>query len=154
VELCLAVVGRVQDAMLGGAIAEYERRARRYWPFTVREVKEASGRSVTPAVTRKLEGERLLASVIGRGELVACDERGAAMTSEAFAAWLGRLRDAAGAVSFVIGGAYGLDDAVRERATRVLSVAPWTLPHEMARLVLSEQLYRAGTLLRGEPYHK
>jgi 23S rRNA (pseudouridine1915-N3)-methyltransferase len=154
VELALAVVGRVSDATLGAAIADYEKRAARYWPLAVREVKEARGRSVAPAVTRRLEGERLLGACLPRGEIVLCDERGQAMTSGDFASWLGRLRDANGAVTFIVGGAYGLDDAVRARATRVLSVAPWTLPHEMARLVLTEQLYRAGTILRGEPYHK
>ncbi len=153
-ELTLAVVGRAHAATLGAAIAEYERRAARYWPLRVREVKEAGGRSVTPAVTRRAEGERLLEAWPGRGELIACDERGATMTSAEFAQWLGRVRDAAGAVTFVIGGAFGLDDALRARATRLLAVAPWTLPHEMARLVLTEQLYRAGTVLRGEPYHK
>jgi 23S rRNA (pseudouridine1915-N3)-methyltransferase len=144
----------VQDAGLGDAIAEYQRRAARYWPLVVREVKEAGGRSMSPEVTKRLEGERLLEACLGRGELVACDERGATMTSAEFANWLGRVRDAAGAMTFVVGGAFGLDDAVRARATRLLAVAPWTLPHEMARLVLTEQLYRAGTMLRGEPYHK
>ena len=153
-ELALVVVGRASDATLGAAIAEYERRAARYWPLTVREVKEAGGRSVSPAVTRRQEGERLLAACPERGEVIACDERGSSMTSADFAAWLGRLRDSGGAVTFVIGGAFGLDDTVRGRSTRLLSLAPWTLPHEMARLVLSEQLYRAGTILRGEPYHK
>lgn len=153
-ELTLAVVGKVSDASLGPTIAEYERRAARYWPLVVREVKEAGSRGTAPAVTRRQEGERLLAACGSRGEVVACDERGTTMTSAAFAAWLGRLRDTATDVTFVIGGAHGLDEAVRERATRVLSVAPWTLPHEMARLVLAEQLYRAGTILRGEPYHK
>ncbi len=152
--MALAVVGRASDATLGAAIAEYERRAARYWPLVVREVKEAGGRSVAPAVTRRLEGERLLDACLERGEVVACDERGSSMTSGDFSAWLGRLRDTGGSVTFVVGGAFGLDDAVRARATRVLAVAPWTLPHEMARLVLTEQLYRAGTILRGEPYHK
>jgi 23S rRNA (pseudouridine1915-N3)-methyltransferase len=152
--MALAVVGRASDATLGAAIAEYERRASRYWPLVVREVKEAGGRSVAPAVTRRLEGERLLAACLDRGDVVACDERGSSMTSGDFAAWLGRLRDTSGSVTFVVGGAFGLDDAVRARATRLLAVAPWTLPHEMARLVLTEQLYRAGTILRGEPYHK
>ena len=152
--MVLAVVGRASDATLGAAIAEYERRAARYWPLVVREVKEAGGRSVSPAVTRRLEGERLLDACLDRGEVVACDERGSSMTSGDFSAWLGRLRDTGGSVTFVVGGAFGLDDAVRARATRLLAVAPWTLPHEMARLVLTEQLYRAGTILRGEPYHK
>jgi len=57
-------------------------------------------------------------------------------------------------VAFLIGGAHGLGEALRTRAHRRLSLAPWTLPHELARLVLAEQLYRAGTMLRGEPYHK
>ncbi|MBC7844712.1 MAG: 23S rRNA (pseudouridine(1915)-N(3))-methyltransferase RlmH [Gemmatimonadaceae bacterium] len=153
-DLVLAVVGRAHDAALGAAIAEYERRAARYWPLVVREVKEAGGRSVTPAVTRRQEGERLLDACLDRGEVVACDERGVGMTSADFASWLGRLRDVSGAVTFVVGGAFGLDDAVRSRATKLLAVAPWTLPHEMARLVLTEQLYRAGTILRNEPYHK
>ena len=153
-ELALAVVGRASDATLGAAIANYERRAARYWPLTVTEVKEAGGRSVSAAVTRRLEGERLLDACLDRGEVVVCDERGSAMKSADFAAWLGRLRDTGGAVTFVVGGAFGLDDEVRARATRLLAVAPWTLPHEMARLVLTEQLYRAGTILRGEPYHK
>ena len=150
----LAVVGRAHDAALGAAIAEYERRALRYWPLVVREVKEAGGRSVSPAVTRRQEGERLLDVCLDRGDVVACDERGISMTSADFASWLGRLRDVSGAVTFVVGGAFGLDDAVRSRATKLLAVAPWTLPHELARLVLTEQLYRAGTILRNEPYHK
>jgi 23S rRNA (pseudouridine1915-N3)-methyltransferase len=151
-ELVCAVVGRPGAGALGEAIAGYETRAARYWPLVVREVRE--GRGTSAAVVKREEGERLLAALPGRGEVIACDERGTAMTSEAFATWLGRVRDTGGAVTFVIGGAHGLDEAVRARATRVLAVAPWTLPHEMARLVLAEQLYRAGTILRGEPYHK
>jgi 23S rRNA (pseudouridine1915-N3)-methyltransferase len=154
VELVLAVVGRAHDAVIGAAIAEYEKRAARYWPLVVKEIREAGGRSVAPTVTRRLEGERLLAACLPRGDVVACDERGTSMTSADFAGWLGKLRDTGGAVTFVIGGAFGLDDAVRAKATRVLAIAPWTLPHEMARLVLTEQLYRAGTIQRGEPYHK
>jgi 23S rRNA (pseudouridine1915-N3)-methyltransferase len=153
-EMVLAVVGRAHDAAIGTAISAYETRAARYWPLKVHEVREAGGRSVPPPVTRRLEGERLLEECLPRGEVVACDEQGRSMTSAEFSAWLGRLRDTSGAVTFVIGGAFGLDDAVRARATRTLALAPWTLPHEMARLVLTEQLYRAGTMLRGEPYHK
>jgi 23S rRNA (pseudouridine1915-N3)-methyltransferase len=76
------------------------------------------------------------------------------MSSERFAAWLQGEREAARDVAFMIGGAFGLSDAVRDGAGIRLSLAPWTLPHELARLVLAEQLYRAGTIVRGEPYHK
>ena len=72
----------------------------------------------------------------------------------AFAAFLQERREAAQDVAFVLGGAHGIGDVVRDRPHRRLAMAPWTLPHELARLVLAEQLYRAGTIVRGEPYHK
>jgi 23S rRNA (pseudouridine1915-N3)-methyltransferase len=86
--------------------------------------------------------------------LVALDERGSTMTSPEFSAWLQRLREEARDVAFAIGGAYGLSERVRQAATHRLALAPWTLPHELARLVLAEQFYRAGTIVRREPYHK
>ena len=90
----------------------------------------------------------------GRADVVACDVEGTAMTTDAFAHWLQRTRESARSVALLIGGAFGLSDGVRARARSRLSLAPWTLPHELARLVLAEQLYRAGTIVRGEPYHK
>ena len=76
------------------------------------------------------------------------------MTSEEFSTWLVGLRERARDIAFVVGGAFGLGSAVSQRASGSLSLAPWTLPHEMARLVLAEQLYRAGTIVKREPYHK
>lgn len=131
-------------APLADAIAEYEQRAARYWPIEVREVKEA---------TVDKEWERLREAA-GAGTLVLCDETGTARASADFAAWLTALREAAKDVAFVIGGAAGLPDGARQQAHHRISLAPWTLPHEVARLVLAEQLYRAGTIVRGEPYHK
>jgi 23S rRNA (pseudouridine1915-N3)-methyltransferase len=152
--LVLAAVGRPKE-LLAAAIGDYEARAARYWPLEVHEVREEPARGGTAVdAVREREGARLLAKVPAGALLVACDERGEAFTSERFAPWLQRQREEARDVAFVIGGAYGLAPAVRERATTRLTVAPWTLPHDMARLVLAEQLYRAGTLLRGEPYHK
>jgi 23S rRNA (pseudouridine1915-N3)-methyltransferase len=147
----VVVVGKARDAHLAASIAEYEARAARYWPLEVNEVREETGRS--PTEVRAREGERLAARASG-SFVVACDERGDAMTSAKFAAWLQELRESARDVAFVIGGAHGLDPAIRAGAGRVLLLAPWTLPHEMARLVLAEQLYRAGTIVRREPYHK
>jgi 23S rRNA (pseudouridine1915-N3)-methyltransferase len=154
VRLVVAAVGKPRDRHLAAAIEEYEARAARYWPLSVAEVREASGRGVSPADTRRREGERLLERVPAGALLFACDERGERLTSAEFAALLVQARDAARDVAFLIGGAFGLDDAVRKASGRALQLAPWTLPHELARLVLAEQLYRAGTIARGEPYHK
>lgn len=151
--LHVIVVGRAHDP-LAAAIAEYERRAERYWPLTVHEVREEPARGRTPGQVRQGEATRLLARVPASSLLVACDERGRELDSPGFARWLAERRDRAEDVAFVIGGAYGLDQSVRERATIVVALARWTFPHELARLVLAEQLYRAGTIARGEPYHK
>ncbi len=100
------------------------------------------------------EGERLLAKLSARDSLVALDERGQALTSVQLAAWLGRAQDTGRDVAFVIGGDEGLSEAVRARASLVLALSAMTLPHRLARLVLVEQVYRAFSILRGEPYHK
>lgn len=151
--LIVAAVGVPRDRALAAAIREYETRAARYWPLEVRELKAESGRGST-AIAIEKEGERLLEAIPGGAQTVACDAGGEGMTSEVFAGWLQRERESARDLAFVIGGAFGLSAGVRARASRRLALAPFTLPHELARLVLAEQLYRAGTIRRGEPYHK
>jgi 23S rRNA (pseudouridine1915-N3)-methyltransferase len=153
VRFLVLVIGKVRDRALAEAVEEYERRAARYWPLDVKEVREGSGGADDVESVKAREGERLLEAV-GASQIIVCDERGEAMTSAAFAALLQRLRENGRDVAFVIGGAAGLHESVRVKASRHLALAPWTLPHEMARLVLAEQLYRAGTIVRREPYHK
>ncbi len=153
-QFVVAVVGKPRDANLAGAIREYETRAGRYWPLQVHEVREEPARSGSADLVREREGERLLAVIPAGAQVVACELNGKTMSSEQFAAWLQQLRERARDVAIVIGGANGLGDVVKKRATATLALAPWTLPHELARLVLAEQLYRAGTIGRGEPYHK
>ena len=150
----IAAVGKPRDRHLAAAIVEYETRAARYWPLDVVEVREASGRGISPELARQREGERILERLPAAAALVVCDERGDRLTSTEFATLLNDTRNRARDIAFVIGGAFGLADSLRDRATRAMQLAPWTLPHEMARLVLAEQLYRAGTIVRGEPYHK
>ena len=150
----VAVVGKPRDRHLAAAIADYELRAARYWPLEVVEVREASGRGVTATDARAREGARLLERLPPGALVVACDERGERLSSTQFASILSAERDRARDVAFVIGGAFGLSDEVRQQAARTIQMAPWTLPHEVARVVLAEQLYRAGTIVRGEPYHK
>ena len=150
----VTVVGKPRDAGLAAAIHEYETRAARYWPLEVHEVREEPARSGSADLVRDREGERLVGRLPPGCDVVACDEQGKEMTSEEFARGLQGTRESARDVAFAIGGAFGLSEELRGRARLRLSLAPWTLPHELARLVLAEQLYRAGTIVRGEPYHK
>jgi 23S rRNA (pseudouridine1915-N3)-methyltransferase len=152
--IVLSVVGRPRATGVAEAVREYETRAARYWPLEAHEVREEPARSASPDAVRQREAERLLSRVPAGAVVVACDERGVSWTSEQFARWLQRQREEGRDVAFVVGGAYGLAPEVRDRAAVTLGLAPWTLPHELARLVLAEQLYRAGTIVRGEPYHK
>jgi 23S rRNA (pseudouridine1915-N3)-methyltransferase len=150
----LAVVGKPRDPALSAAIRDYEARAARYWPLDVREVKEEPARAVPAELVREREGERLGDRVPASARLVLCEREGTRYSSEAFADFVQRSREEGRDLAFAIGGAYGLATALARRASGRLELAPWTLPHELARLVLAEQLYRAGTILRGEPYHK
>ncbi len=151
--LVIAAVGRPRDAALAAAITHYEERASRYWPLDVIEVRDEPARGARPAASRDREGTRLLERLAGI-PFVICERDGQRRTSEQFAGWIQELRESGRDVAFVIGGAFGLADVVTTAAWRRMSLAPWTLPHELARLVLAEQLYRAGTIVRGEPYHK
>ena len=148
----ILVVGRPPAGPLRDAIAEYEKRASRYWHLEIIEVQAHPAKSRTPDEVRRGEAQRLLERATGT--IVALDERGRSLSTDAFAKWVVDRRDRAEDTSFVIGGAFGLDESVRKRASLILSMAPWTLQHELARLILAEQLYRAGTIQRGEPYHK
>jgi 23S rRNA (pseudouridine1915-N3)-methyltransferase len=149
----VAVVGKPRNVALATAISEYENRAARYWPLDVHEVREERAASVSPSVVREKEGVRL-AERAGRSQIVACNPGGKSLSSEEFAAWMQNQRESDRDTAFVIGGAFGLANDLLERSAMKLSLAPWTLPHEIARLVLAEQLYRAGSIVRGEPYHK
>jgi len=150
----LVVVGRVRGVLAAG-VEEYEARARRYWRLEVEEVEAgAKGRS-DPESVKKAEGVRILARIPAGARVVPLTREGKLMGSRELSALLeGEALQSTPAVVFVIGGAFGLDDAVLARAPVHLALSRMTFPHELARLVLAEQLYRAGTILRGEPYHK
>jgi 23S rRNA (pseudouridine1915-N3)-methyltransferase len=155
VKVILVAVGRVRGA-LADPIAEYEKRVQRYYSFEALEVKEESGRSES-AADRVMaeEGKRLLGRVPPGMEVVAMHRQGEMWNSEELSRHLAdRALHGSAGVAFLIGGAYGLSDEVLRCARHRLSLSSFTLPHELARLVLTEQLYRAGTIARGEPYHK
>jgi 23S rRNA (pseudouridine1915-N3)-methyltransferase len=154
-KVAVLAVGRPRGPV-AEAVAEYEKRAGRYFSLEAVEVKEEAFRKAGDAArVRDEEGKRLLARVPPGAEVVALHETGRQWTSQQLSEYLQELalRGVPGA-AFVIGGAYGLSDEVLARARHQLSLSAFTLPHELARLVLAEQLYRAGTIARGEPYHK
>lgn len=155
-KLLVLTVGR-PGATLQPAIAEYETRARRYWPLDLVEVRAArAGRSGNAGSdVREREAERLLARVPKGFELVALTRTGDAWSSPRLARHMQRTAVHAGVgIAFVMGGAFGLDDTLLREADRRMRLSTFTMPHDLARLVLLEQIYRAGTIIRGEPYHK
>src|SRR6478672_9363903 len=152
--LVVAVVGKARNAALSDAIRDYETRAARYWPLDVHEVREERATGISSDRVKEREGIRLVERVPERAQTVVCEKDGKALTSEKFAEFLRRARDEDRDLAFLIGGAFGLAKDVTAASGMKLSLSPWTLPHEIARLVLVEQIYRAGTIVRGEPYHK
>ena len=153
--LRLVTVGRLKDSSIREACDSYIARLKRYLRLEVIEVRDGGRRDSRAALAREEEGKALLkAALPATSQVVALTRLGCAETSSQFAGRLEGWRDRSLDVAFVIGGAHGLDEGVLKRANHRLSLSPLTLPHELARLTLLEQLYRACTILRGEPYHK
>lgn len=138
------------------AIDRYLKRIRHFYPIDVIEVPAERGRQTqSDAATMRSQSSRLLAAIPARGTVVVLDERGQMLDSLKFARWLERLTiDSPHGIHFVIGGDVGFDDSVRDRADKLLSLSAMTLPHQVARVVLLEQIYRACTLIRNIRYHK
>ncbi|HEY8848899.1 MAG TPA: 23S rRNA (pseudouridine(1915)-N(3))-methyltransferase RlmH [Thermoanaerobaculia bacterium] len=144
------------DAELRAAIERYLNRIKHFFPIDVTEIPpDRSGQAANDAAIMRAQSARLLAAIPARGYTVVLDERGRLMDSLKFAKWLERLTiDQPHGVTFVVGGDVGLSDAVRQSADLLLSLSAMTLPHQLARVVLVEQIYRACTLMRNVPYHK
>ena len=150
--LSLVAVGKLRPA-LRDLCDDYIRRLGRFVKVDEREVREA-GRAGSEQLQRDTEGKHLLDAVAQDSPMVLIDMGGTMWSSEQLAAQLEGWRLDSRARTLVIGGAAGVSAALRARATATWSLGPLTLPHEIARLVVVEQLYRASTILRGEPYHK
>ncbi len=127
------------------ACADWGKRINRHFPFEERVIRPS---------TAAAEAEALLGALPARGRLIALDERGEDITSTALAALLERCaQDGVTSLVFAVGGPYGHAPVVRERAWRVLRLSSLVLAHAVARVVLVEQIYRACTIRKGEPYH-
>ena len=154
-KLVVLTVGAPRDRHMASLIREYETRAGHYFRFETVEVSAATGGGGTPDAVRASEAEQLKRRVPAGLDTWALTRDGEPATSRELATSLSDMATYSHAgVAFLIGGAYGLDSTLLASCTRRLSLSRMTLPHEMARLILTEQIYRAGTILRGEPYHK
>jgi len=152
VKLRLIWVGKTQEAWVRAGIDEYAGRVKRYASFEILEAKEEKGGS--PELMREREAERLIRLLPKNGRLILLDELGQQFTSAGFADTVGRYRDTSTPeLSFVIGGAYGFNDALRKQADRTIALSAMTFTHQMVRVVFLEQLYRAFTILNNESYH-
>lgn len=155
-KVTLLCVGGVKGP-LASVIQDYEDRTRRYWRFEALELPAGIGkRGTTEArAVREAEEARILSHLPDRGDVVVLTREGKPMGSRELANYLeAHALRSTPRVTFVIGGAFGLGDEVVARADRKLAISAMTLPHELARLILTEQLYRAGSISRNEPYHK
>ncbi len=152
-KLRVLAIGRDRSGLFAPAVEEYLGRLARTLKLELVELPEARKHAGTPQAKEE-EGATILAKLRPGERLVALDERGEQPTSVELARRLARWQERGQDVALVIGGADGLSPAVLERAQERLSLSRLTLPHRLARVVLVEQLYRAVTILRGEPYHK
>ena len=156
-KLRLIWIGSNSDAEFGAAIDRYVNRIKHIFPVEIVELTpgERGRQSQTEVAMMRGQSARLLAAIPERGYTVVLDERGQMFDSVKFARWLERLTiDSPHGINFVLGGDVGLDDSVRQRADKVVSLSPMTLPHQLARVMLLEQIYRACTLMRNIAYHK
>ncbi len=151
--LLVVWVGRRAGAPAEALAEEYERRVARFAPLSQVRVAPADGRAQDPA--RALARERAaIARHLAPGDtVVALDERGRQKTTDELARWLGE-RTGAGRTAFVIGSDLGLDPELKRHAHELLALSRLTLPHQLARVLLLEQLYRACDLLAGGQYHR
>lgn len=156
-KLRLIWIGSNSDVEFAAAIDRYVNRIKHFFPVEIIELApgERGRQSQTDVAMMRGQSARLVAAIPDRGYTVVLDERGQMFDSVKFARWLERLTiDSPHGIHFVLGGDVGLDDTVRQRADKVLSLSPMTLPHQLARVMLLEQIYRACTLMRNIAYHK
>ena len=150
----LILVGKTTDRHFQAGISDYAGRISHYMPFelvTIPELKNT--KSLSEDQQKTAEGELILKLLQSSDTVVLLDEHGRELRSIEFARWLEQKRNTARRLVFVIGGPYGFSPALYARANEQLSLSKMTFSHQMIRLVFTEQVYRACTIIKGEPYH-
>ena len=154
-KFCLLVVGKTASSFMSKGIEEYKSRVNRYVGFEIISISDLkSTRGLTEMQQKEKEGEMLLASLTPSDTVILLDEKGREYTSREFADFQASMMNrGVKRLVYVIGGPYGFSQKVYDRADGKISLSRMTFSHEMASLFFCEQLYRAMTILRGEPYH-
>lgn len=150
----LIMVGKTAERLYAEGINDYTERIGHYMPFGTVVIPDLkNSRSISHEQQKTLEGEQILKHLQSSDVVVLLDEHGEQFTSIQFASWLEKKRMSARRLIFVIGGPYGFSEAVYTRSNSMISLSSMTFSHQMVRLVFIEQLYRACTIIKGEPYH-
>ena len=154
-QLSLLVLGKTDSAQIETEIKRYESRLKHYLPFELRVIPDVRrGSKLTPEEQKRAEGIELLRCITPTDRVYLFDERGESYTSRVFATFIERaMVSGERRLVFIIGGPYGFSPEVYERADGQVSLSRMTFSHQMVRLFAIEQLYRAQTIIRGEPYH-
>lgn len=154
-KIILMAIGKTRSRLLAEGVEEYSGRINRYLPFETFFLPDVrTTRTMTEPMQKELEGQMMLERLQPSDYVMLLDERGVEMTSREFAGFVDkRMSSGLKRLVFVIGGPYGFSPAMYERADAKLSLSRMTFSHEMVRLFFTEQVYRAMTILRGEPYH-
>jgi 23S rRNA (pseudouridine1915-N3)-methyltransferase len=146
--------GKTRDAFIREGIELFRKRVERYAPFQIDTIPDLKNtRNLTMREVQEREAEQMLRRIRSGDYLVLLDERGEQYPSISFAEYLNSLEGRVSHLIFAIGGAYGFAESVYQRADAKLSLSLLTFSHQLVRLIFMEQLYRAFTILKGEPYH-
>lgn len=154
-KITLAVVGKISNGYLKQGIDDYTNRLSHYIPFNIEYIADAKcTKNLTEAQQKKAESKNILAAIDKSDFVVLLDEHGKEFSSMDFSRYISKKMSAVSRrLVFIVGGPYGFDDDVYARANEKISLSKMTFSHEMIRLIFTEQLYRAMTILNGEPYH-
>jgi len=150
----LLLVGKTASRLYAEGIDDYANRINHYIPFCIKVIPELkNSKSLSEEQQKEKEGELILKNIEDKAFVVLLDEHGKEMRSMEFAAWLDNKQQTVRNLTFVVGGPYGFSKAVYDRADGKISLSRMTFSHQMVRLVFTEQIYRACTIIRNEPYH-
>lgn len=150
----LILVGKTVNKHFVAGIKDYVERISHYMPFNITVIPELKNtKNISEQQQKEREGEMILKLVQPSDTVVLMDEHGQEFRSVEFAQWLQKKQNTARRLLFIIGGPYGFSDAVYARANEKISLSRMTFSHQMVRLVFTEQVYRACTIIKGEPYH-